>query len=76
MYIYFKNNKNSPYIYRYIEQNIANNFFAYDKKLLPEIIYLINDKILNDDEMMKITLKNNSKNLGFYENRHLILPHE
>jgi len=26
--------------------------------------------------MMKITLKNNSKNLGFYENRHLILPHE
>ena len=76
MYIYFKNNKNSPYIYRYIEQNIANNFFSYDKKLLPEIIYLINDKILNDDEMMKMTLKNNSKNLGFYENRGLILPYE
>lgn len=76
MYIYFKNDKNSPYIYRYIEQNIAVNFFANSKKLLPEIIYLINDKILNNDEMIKITLKNNSKKLGFYENRHLILPYE
>ena len=55
---------------------LAVNFFANRKKLLPEIIYLINEKILNDDEMMKITLKNNSKNLGFYENKHLILHHE
>ena len=76
MYNYFKNNKNSPHVYRFIEQNIAVNFFANNKLLLPEIIYFINEKLLNDDEIVKMIIKNNSKNLGFYENKHLILHHE
>jgi hypothetical protein len=76
MYNYFKNNKNSPHVYRFIEQNIAVNFFANNKLLLPEIIYFINEKLLNDDEIVKMILKNNSKNINFYENKHLILPYE
>jgi hypothetical protein len=76
MYNYFKNNKKSPHIYRFIEQNIAVNFFVNNKLLLPEIIYFINEKILNDDEIVKMILKNNSKNMNFYENRHLILSYD
>jgi hypothetical protein len=73
---YFKNNKNSPHIYRYIEQNIAVNYYVSNKLLLPEVIYLINDKILNGDEMIKLILKNNASNIHLYENKHLILPYE
>jgi hypothetical protein len=76
MYIYFKNNNNSHYIYRYIDVNIAITYFTNNKLLLPEIIYLINEKILNDDDTIKMVLKNNYKYLLFYENRHLILPYE
>ena len=76
MYIYFKNNTESPLIYRYIEQNISSNYFITDKLLLPEIIYLINLKILKNDEIMINVLKNNLNFLNFYQNKGLILPYE
>ncbi len=76
MYVYFKNNRNDHYIYKYIEQNMAINYFSNNKMLKPEVLHFINEKILNCDEFIKILLNMNKKNIDFYINKNLILSYD
>jgi len=73
---YFCNNINSIYIYEFVKQNIIIDLYFTENKLLPKIIYLINKKILNNDENMKTLLKNYSEKLNYYDNKSLIIYFE
>jgi hypothetical protein len=72
---YFKNNYNSSFIYNYILQNIITNYYQNNKLLTNNILELIKLKlsnISNKDEMIFL-LKNNIKNINYYENKNEIL---
>jgi hypothetical protein len=70
---YFYNNINSGEIYKYISQRIIVDYYNNDKKIKVEVIFLINQKILNKDENIIHLLENNKSNLDFYLNKELIL---
>jgi hypothetical protein len=70
---YFNNNENASEFYKYIYQRIITDYYNNDAKLKLEVIYLINKKILNNDENLIHLLNNNKHNLDFYSNKNLIL---
>ena len=70
---YFTNNIDSSEIYKYIYQRLIVDYYNNDTKLKLEVIYLINKKLLQNDENMKNLLNNNKNILDFYSNKHLIV---
>jgi hypothetical protein len=52
---------------------MITDYYNNDTKLKLEVIYLINKKILNNDENIIHLLNNNKHNLDFYSNKDLIL---
>ena len=70
---YFNNNENSQEVYTYIFQRMVTDYYNNDAKLKLEVIYLINKKILNNDQYLICLLNYNKNNLGFYLNKDLIL---
>ena len=71
MYVY--NNINSKYIYSFIASHIIVDYYFNNKKLLSDIIYIINKKIFENDETIFDLLKKNENNISFYTNKNLIL---
>jgi hypothetical protein len=76
-YEYFKNNYNSPSIYKYIQQNIITNYYANNRILSNNILELINLNLKSSDisqkESMIVLLKYNINNINYYENKNEIL---
>lgn len=70
---YFYNNIDSNEIYTYINQRIITDYYNNNKKLGSEVIFLINQKILNKDENIIRVISNNKSNLIFYLNKNMIL---
>lgn len=70
---YFNDNNNASQLYKYVNQRIITDYYNNAAKLKLEVIYLINKKILNNDENIIHLLNNNKHNLDFYSNKNLIL---
>lgn len=70
---YFNSNKKHKLTYDFIRQHIIVDYYNNNKNLLPEIINLINEKLLeNDNNIIKDLIKKNNNNLNFYENKNAI----
>jgi hypothetical protein len=72
-HIYFYRNINCHEIYKYISQRIIVDYYNNNQKLRPEVIYLINKKLMSNDVNMFGLLNDNKCNLDFYSNRNLLL---
>lgn len=68
---YFQNieNQKKEFFVDFIQKNIICNYYQNHKKLLPEIIDLININIKNNNQNLITLIKHNQYNLSFYLNK-------
>jgi hypothetical protein len=70
---FFIQNPDSYLLQSYIRQNIIVNYYQNNRRLLPEIIFLINRQILKKNYDIINLLYVNTSNINFYENKNLII---
>ena len=70
---YFEKNMDSELIYDYIKFHIIIDYYNTTGILLPEVIFIINNKLLKQDHRMIELIKINESNLNFYVNKQLII---
>ena len=75
-YKYFENNINDNMIYDFFLKHFIADYYNTGGSLLLEVIYLINQKIMKNDEHTIALIKNNKPNLNFYSNKHLIIGYD
>lgn len=73
---YFMKHSGNDLIYLFLQQNIIVDYYHNDKRLLMEVVHLINQKKLSGDEeertQIHSLLERNKENINFYVNRELI----
>jgi len=70
---YFEKNMDSEFIYNYVLFHIIVDYYNNSNAILPEVIFIINNKILKKDYKMIEVIKNNMNNLNFYINKSMII---
>jgi hypothetical protein len=69
---YFTNNKQDSNVLNFIRQHIIVDYYNNDKKLLVDVIRIIQHFKTIRWNVIEQFLENNKSNLDFYENRHLL----
>jgi hypothetical protein len=69
---YFNENKSDPSILYFIQQHIIVDYYINNKKLLTNVIELINYLISVEDKDISLFVQNNKNNFNFYDNKNLL----
>jgi hypothetical protein len=72
-HIYFYNNINDGHVYKYIYYRIHSDYYCNSGNLHTGTIFIINQKLLQNDETLISLLNNNIEKLQMYSNKGLLL---